>query len=183
MARRHRAPTLETRSARLKLKIRGKPYWTTIGAGLSLGYRRNEGNGSWSGRKSNGAGGNYVKRVGPADDFENIPDAIDYWTAQSRVRELFLGGADRETRKLVTVGEAIAEYREDLETRGGDLGNAVRIERHVPPTLKTKIVASLGVRELTHDANSEREYGALVDRHFATSPWYNHAAARHFIIG
>ena len=39
---------LETSTARLKLKIQKKPYRSRLGPGLSLGYRRNEGPGTWS---------------------------------------------------------------------------------------------------------------------------------------
>jgi hypothetical protein len=42
MARRPRASRLETRTNRLKLPVREKPYdFTTISPGIGLGYRRN----------------------------------------------------------------------------------------------------------------------------------------------
>ena len=48
MARRPRASQLETRTARLKLPVRQKPYaFTTIAPGIALGYRRNAGGGVW----------------------------------------------------------------------------------------------------------------------------------------
>jgi len=41
MARRPRAARLETRTARLKLKVRKKPYdFTSIAPRIRLGYRR-----------------------------------------------------------------------------------------------------------------------------------------------
>ena len=43
MAPRLRSPTLETRTARLKLKVRRKPYFLPVAPGVSLGYRRNLG--------------------------------------------------------------------------------------------------------------------------------------------
>ena len=39
MARKIREAKLETRTARLKLEPRRKPYFTTIASGVSLGYR------------------------------------------------------------------------------------------------------------------------------------------------
>jgi integrase len=152
MARRHRAPTLEHRTDRLKLSPRGKPYWVTIGRGLALGYRRNETNGSWSGRKSDGKGGNFIKVVGPADDYEGTPDALDYWAAQAKVRELFLGSAatdtPTDTGKLRSVREALDDYADDLATRHGEPGNVSRVRFHLAPSLAAKIVAALTAREL-----------------------------------
>ena len=40
MPRRVRESILDSRDARLKLKVRGKPYWRSIGAGLHVGYRK-----------------------------------------------------------------------------------------------------------------------------------------------
>jgi len=38
-----RAAKLETATARRRLDVRKKPYWTTISPGIALGYRRNDG--------------------------------------------------------------------------------------------------------------------------------------------
>jgi hypothetical protein len=40
MARKVRDAALDSREARRKLKVRGRPYWRAIGKGLHLGYRR-----------------------------------------------------------------------------------------------------------------------------------------------
>ena len=65
-------PRLETRTTRLKLVVRWKPYdFTTISPGIALGYRRNQAAGTWLVRVANGKSGNWTKRVGLADDFEN----------------------------------------------------------------------------------------------------------------
>ena len=42
MARRVRSKDLETRSARLRLPIRKKPYYVKIMRGVEMGYRRNK---------------------------------------------------------------------------------------------------------------------------------------------
>jgi hypothetical protein len=58
MARRPRAGRLETRTSRLKLAVRGKPYdFTSISRGILLGYRRNRDAGSWIVRVADGHGG------------------------------------------------------------------------------------------------------------------------------
>jgi integrase len=158
MARRIRS-RLEHRSSRLALPIRGKPYWLQIGDGLHQGYRRCQGNGSWSGRKSDGRGGNFIKRVGPSDDYENVPGALDYWQAQQKIRELFVGDTSPDSGKLVTVAQALTEWKADLKARGGHEGNATVVEYHLTPTLRTKIVAALSARELIAWRNNLLEKG------------------------
>jgi hypothetical protein len=69
MPRKLRSP-LESCTGRLKLPIQKKPHWLRLGAGLTLGYRRNQGPGTWSVRAADGAGGEWLKRFGTADDFE-----------------------------------------------------------------------------------------------------------------
>jgi integrase len=151
MARRVRSSSLETRSARLKLKVRGKPYWQRINEGLSVGYRRNaSGSGSWSMRAADGRGGNWIKVLAPADDFEGTAGAMSFWEAQRRAVELHRGGAADDHGRLATVAEAITAYKADLKARGGEIGNVSRIEYHMTPSLRSKPVATLNARELRH---------------------------------
>jgi hypothetical protein len=59
---------LHTRTARAALEKRAKPYFVTLFPGVSLGYRRNEGVGSWTVRVADGKGGNWIQKIGFADD-------------------------------------------------------------------------------------------------------------------
>jgi hypothetical protein len=71
MARRPRASGLETRTNRLRLSVREKPYeFTPISPGVALGYRRSRVAGTWVMRAADGKGGNWTKRVAFADDHE-----------------------------------------------------------------------------------------------------------------
>jgi hypothetical protein len=64
---RHR---FESRTARLKLAIRKKPYsGPALGNGITLLYRRNTGNGTWVVKAPNGKGGYWTKRIADADDY------------------------------------------------------------------------------------------------------------------
>ena len=47
MARRIKDQTLDSRDARKKLKVRGKPFYKAIGKGLHLGYRKGKTGGVW----------------------------------------------------------------------------------------------------------------------------------------
>jgi hypothetical protein len=61
MARRSRSTQLETRTGRLKLPPRKKPYTARIAPGVRLGYRRNATAGTWSVIAADGHGGNWMK--------------------------------------------------------------------------------------------------------------------------
>lgn len=115
MARAARSAPLETRTARLKLKPRGKPYFVPTGKkGVSLGYRRlAQGNGSWVVKNlvgSNGSGGQYVTKVfAEADDYSTKDDAtiLDYFGAIKK-----LDGELSELQKSgrYTIQQAVDDY-------------------------------------------------------------------------
>jgi integrase len=140
---------LENRSNRLRLPIREKPYdFTTISPGISVGYRRNRSVGVWVVRVADGAGSNWTKRVGIADDFEEADGehVFDWWQATEAARRLARGSAD--TGRPATVKEAVAAYERDLVARNGSVANAGRIRKHLTPTLASKPVGLLTAHEL-----------------------------------
>src|SRR5579883_2787603 len=151
MARRFRSEQLETRSARLKLAVRKKPYFVKVGTGIGLGYRRNRFAGTWIVRVADGRGGNSVQAFATADDYAdaNANDVLDYWQAQQKARQI----ATREPRAApealpITVATALDEYEADVKTRGGDTSNVSRLRHNLPPSLLTKQVGGLSSREL-----------------------------------
>lgn len=154
MARNIRSAQLETRTARLKLELRKKPYTVRVAPGVRLGYRRNEACGSWSVIAADGKSGNWVKKFGLADDHEEADgeQVLTFWQAQERARKLARGGknADQEDDigRPVTVREALDAYQADLISRGGDVHNVARVRGHLSNTLNAKTVALLTAREL-----------------------------------
>jgi hypothetical protein len=154
VARNVRSAQLETRTARLKLKIRKKPYTARVAPGVRLGYRRNEVAGTWSVIAADGKSGNWVKKFGLADDHEeaNGEQVLTFWQAQEGARKLARGGknADHEhdPGRPVTVCEALDAYQADLIARGGDVHNVTRVRGHLSHTLNSKTVALLTAREL-----------------------------------
>jgi integrase len=148
MARNVRASALESRSARLKLPKRGKPYWVRIDRGLSLGYRRIETAGPWIVRKATGKGGNWIKNFAHADDFEdsNADSVLSFFEAQAITRTIARDG--EASGGLITVTAAIDRYRDDLNARGGREYNASLARLHVPPALLGKPVGLLTIRDL-----------------------------------
>jgi integrase len=148
MARRLRSPTLETRTARLKLKVRRKPYFISVAPGISLGYRRNLGPGSWLVRCADGKGGAWTQGFATADDFEDAAgDVLGFWAAQTRARELVRGKAT-DASKPILVDEALTEYGRDLQIRGGGIAQVDRVRKQLTPALLARPVGQLVMREL-----------------------------------
>src|SRR6516225_3208126 len=115
MARRRRSAQLETRTARLKLRVRKKPHdFTTIAPGIALAYRRNQGAGTWVVRVADGHGGNWTKGFAIADDHEDANGAhvLTYWQAQDKARVLARGNVDEG--RPCTITEALDAYAADL---------------------------------------------------------------------
>lgn len=147
MARNTRSPKLETRTARLKLPGRWKPYTVRIGPGVRLAYRRNATAGSWSVIAADGKGGSWLKVFAGADDHQdaNGDTVLNFWQAQERARTLARGDneAAASDSKPVTVGEALNQYAADLEARGGDVANVARVRIHLSQASRDKAVALL----------------------------------------
>jgi integrase len=160
MARRLRSPTLETRAARLRLEVRRKPYFVPVAPGISLGYRRNAGPGSWLVRCADGKGGAWTKGFATADDFEDASgeQVLDFWAAQVRAREL-VRGKHTDASKPVTVAEALDEYERDLAVRGGVVSHVQRVRRLLTPVLLDRPVGLLGMRELRRWRDNRRVSG------------------------
>jgi hypothetical protein len=94
---RHVRHRFESRTARLKLAVRKKPYaGPSLASGVTLLYRRNRGNGTFI-VKALGTNGKYwTRRVADADDFAeaNGDAALTFFAASDRARELARGDAD-----------------------------------------------------------------------------------------
>jgi len=153
MARSARSSKLETRTAPLTLAVRNKSYTARIGLGVRLGYRRRKTAGRWSVIVADGKGGNWLKGVADADDFEESKGrtVLTYWQAQETARDLAHRGDDSSTggtTKPATVEIALAAYENDLKARHGDLANARRVRGHLTVNLLAKPVALLTVRDL-----------------------------------
>jgi hypothetical protein len=147
--------SLETPTSRSKLDARKKPYWQRLGPGLSLGYRRNEGVGTWSIRAADGKGGEWLKKFGVADDIEKADGTyiLSYKQAAHAASKLVRGGDEDEVEeeqgnKPVTLGIAMDRYKDDLVSRGAGASNATTPKGHLPASLLSKPVPLLDAQEL-----------------------------------
>ena len=145
-----RSSKLENATARRKLANRKKPYFVTVAPGIGLGYRRNQGAGTWSVRATDGHGTDWVKRIALADDQEPADgsNVLNFWQAQDRARALARGQTGQDGDRPATVAEALERYEADLQSRGGDIYNARRARAHLTGALASKPVALLGATEL-----------------------------------
>jgi integrase len=150
MPRHTRATALETRSGRSRLAQRKKPYFTSIGFGVALGYRRLQNAGSWTVRASNGAGARWTKVFAVADDNEdaNGNSVLNFWQAQDKARSIARADRDTGGDRPITVPEALANYEAELTARGGDSQNVSRVRHHLSAALGTATVGLLNAREL-----------------------------------
>jgi integrase len=151
MVKRLRNTTLETRTARSKLKLSKKPRFVSIGQGLSLGYRRNKTAGTWVFRKADGKGGMTTKAIGVADDYEEADgkEVLTYWEAVERVRALGKPGDDRPPGSI-TVREAFERYLPTLEGKNPRSARTTkgRVDKHILPRLGSCRVVDLTKTQL-----------------------------------
>ena len=148
-----RASKLESASARRKLPIAKRPIYVKLAPNIFLGYRRNEGPGTWNVRVT-GPGIDWIKRIGLADDHEGADGraVLSFWQAQETARRLARrqpGDDAGDDSRPLTVAEAIDAYARDLEARGGDGYNSKRARLHLPASILGKPVGLLRSVELS----------------------------------
>jgi integrase len=129
MPRKIRDASLETRTARHRLKARKEPYYRLIEPGLHLGYRKlANGPGTWLVRRHNGeatAGSPYSRenlvtadgRPIIADDYSeaNSKAVLSFGQAQERAKAFRPKAADADDGAPYTVAKAMDDYVAFLE--------------------------------------------------------------------
>ena len=137
---------MESRSARLRLKIRRRPYsGPSLARGIALMYRRNKTNGTWVLKASNGHGAYWTKAFALADDFEDADakSVLTFFQAQDQAKKLARGDDGGPGSAPITVDSALKAYRRDLEAREANPYNAEWPRLHLPSVLLGKPVALL----------------------------------------
>jgi integrase len=151
MARKVRHSALESRSARLKLQVRRRPYsGPSLARGVSLMYRRNGTNGAWVLKASDGHGAYWTKVIALADDFDDSDGkaVLTFFEAQDAAKKLARGGDSSADSAPITIDAALKDYKRDLEARNANPYNADSPRVHLTPTLIAKPVQLLTVAEL-----------------------------------
>ena len=151
MARKVAFSALESRSARLRLKIRRRPYsGPSLARGISLMYRRNKTNGTWVLKASTGSNSYWTKGFALADDFEDADakNVLTFYQAQDAAKKLARGEDGSGDNTPITLTVALKDYRRDLEARNANPYNAEHPRLHLTPVLLAKPVALLTATEL-----------------------------------
>ena len=168
MARTVREAVLATRSARLRLPPRAKPYWRVIEQGLHVGYRRRGTGGTWIARRRNERGIYRETKLGLADDLQdaNGDTVLDFAQAQRNARtwwtheQRLASGLESIPAGPYTVARAMADYLEDYRRRGGKACDSIEsvARRNILPELGSVSVVKLTTRRLLewHRAIAER---------------------------
>jgi integrase len=140
MARTVRDASLGSRTARVEITPRGKPYYRTIEPGLlHLGYRKPKtGAGKWLARCYTGNGAYRLHKIGVADDLSDADGRVilSFKQAQDAARRLMVTQAGGG---VGTVADAVAAYIESLEDEGRSQSALKRtrysINAHILPAL------------------------------------------------
>jgi integrase len=155
-----RDASLETRTARARLKAVHKPYFRLIEPGLHLGYRRlANGPGTWVVRRYGGSGKYTVKNLSTpdgrliiADDYSDADGRGILSFAQAQGRAKAQGGNGGESGGAYTVNQAADDYITYLRDEGRDepaIRDATwRIDAFIRPALGKFKVASLTPAQL-----------------------------------
>jgi integrase len=147
VAKKVRDMALDSKEARRKLRVSGKPYWRSIGRGVHLGYRKGKAGGVWVVRRYLGDQTYKVETIATADDSiaANGSNILDYWQAQRKVHALLDTVTDPSR---YTVREAIADYIVSLEGKPTQRSARQRLAAYVPDALADKPVVQVTAQEL-----------------------------------
>jgi integrase len=152
MARTVRDASLESRTARSRLKARGKPYYRVLEPGLHLGYRKPlSGTGKWVARHYKGDQKYEVETLPAADDFSDADgvEILSFQQAQALARARMVLRAHAAVGKTgpLTVSDAITAYIEFLESNR----KSAREARYAADALILPALGSIEIAALTTD--------------------------------
>jgi len=151
LARKLRHSSLESRTSRLKLVVNRKPYpGPKLARGVHLYYRRNQTNGTWVLKASDGHGAYWTKAIAEADDHDesNGKTILTFFEAQDVAKKLASGEDTTTGNAPITLDGALKDYRRDLEARGANPYNAEWPRLHLTSALQSKPVALLTATEM-----------------------------------
>jgi integrase len=128
MARIVKDTSLDSRTARSRLKPRGKPYWRSLEPGLHIGFRKPcgrrgkpAGGGTWVARYYIGSQRYETEAIGTADDLSDSDNltVLSWAQAQNLARKRMSerGHTEAGITGPLTVREAVEQYLQWLESK------------------------------------------------------------------
>lgn len=152
MARTVRDALLDSRTARSRLKARGKPYFRSLEPGLHLGYRKPlSGPGKWVARHYVGNQNYQLETLAIADDYSD-PDGVavlSFHQAQTLARARMVGRAHAAAGKTgpFTVSDATEAYIDFLSANR----KSAPLARYVADAFILPSLGKIEVSALTTD--------------------------------
>jgi integrase len=149
MARKVRDADLDSRTAREKLPIRGRPHYRRIESNLAIGYRRLRGrSGTWTARIYTGDGNYAYDIIGTADDRSDADGvtvfSFDQAVAKARARHTERANHAAGIHGPLTVKQAMDAYVRHLDHEGKNTDQLERIAaKYIIPLLGEHEVAKL----------------------------------------
>jgi integrase len=152
VARTVRDANLDSRTARSRLKARGKPYFRSLEPGLHLGYRKPlSGPGKWVARHYTGDQSYEVETLAIADDYSDADGVavLSFHQAQTLARTRMVGRAHAAAGKTgpLTVSDAIEAYIEFLSANR----KSAPLARYVADAFILPALGKVEVSALTTD--------------------------------
>lgn len=154
MARTIRDAILDTRTARSRLRARGKPYYRAVEPGLHLGYRKPlAGAGKWLARHYVGNEVYEIETIAVADDYSDADGVaiLDYRQALTKARERMVSRAHHAAGKHgpLTVRDAVEAHLEFMNAhRKSGYDARIRAEASILPALGDIEVQALTTEQL-----------------------------------
>ncbi len=148
MARTLRDAKLDSREARTRLRVRGRPYWRLVEPGLHIGYRQLAGRpGTWCVRRYVGHQRYTVTAIaGVADDFAEADGTTVLSFAQAQKAAL---AHKPQAAGPLTVKACVEAYLTHLAGRGGTVDASTRAAAFIyPPPLGDELVEALTAKQL-----------------------------------
>ncbi len=149
MARTVRDTKLETRTARAKLAVRGKPYYKALDPGLHLGYRRGKRGGKWVVRWLDGKNSYKVATIAIADDKADPDgeDVLNFSQAQAKARARVASPAAGPYSVASAMRDYLAWYKAHRKPSGLEFARYTN-NAHIKPELGDIEVAKLTPKRL-----------------------------------
>jgi integrase len=145
----------DSREARKKLEVRGKPYWRLLDEGVHFGYRKGQSGGKWVVRVYEGGQKYIVETIGSADDGALDADGVtilSFVQGQTKAREVAIArrsgisaaAPDDGQSAVYTVRKCVDQYLEWMEHNRKSARDArYRAKGLILPTLGEFACASL----------------------------------------
>jgi len=152
MARVTRDTQLESRDARVRLKVSAKRYWRAINKGLALGYRKGKTGGTWYVRFYVGDRKHVLSSLGKSDDHQdaNGIDVLTYVQAQGAARKFANEYVSAKVEsKIYTVSDTVNDYLEDYASRGKAYNTTkITFDAHIIPKLGDRRLDGLTTKDI-----------------------------------